>query len=127
MREFKFRAWDKILKEMFTDFYLNAHGEMVIPDSVYGVDTVLDNYILMQYIGIIGKDKKEIYECDIVKLYNHNQLEIVEYVGSAFGVFLHKNKKRENGDFQNIDEWYPISCPIEVVGNIYETPKLLEQ
>jgi len=124
MREIKFRAWDTKRKYMTEVLNIDLRIKIPLIHERYE-DSI--NMVLMQFTGIIGKDKKEIYEGDIVKLYNHHQLEVVEYIGSAFGVFLYENKKRKSGNFQNMDEWCPISCPIEVVGNIYENSKLLEE
>lgn len=85
---------------------------------------VWDN-VLMQYIMLKDKNGKEIYEGDILRCYfDKNQI--------ADWLYLHfSDKVLEQGFFDEIveiPEIYTKSFPenIEVLGNIYENPELLE-
>ena len=147
MREIKFRAWDNDIREMVYQDNNTRRNNSVI-DAIfefdemgyslmtnrYGEDEYITvmNFELMQYTGLKDKIDKEIYEGDIVKCVTVSNYSTEEYVsevvwdddcfmvhesntvGIPLGVF------RQNDNFQ---------CPlseIEVIGNIYENPELLE-
>jgi hypothetical protein len=112
MREIKFRVYDLKKKEMITHFngaridyaleYWETHKHVSDP---------------MQYTGLKDKNGKEIYECDILKY--KTELSIKKEIGKV---------EWYNGCFvvgKSRDYIYMIS-DIEVIGNIYETPELLE-
>jgi len=133
----KYRVWcefeingkiEKCMESPASWFLLTQTGKLLESGPVVLPQPLSKAYIKaipLFYTGCKDKNGKDIYEGDIVKLYEHHQPEVVEYCGSIFGVFLYKTKKRNNGTFQSIDEWCPIDCPIEVIGNIYENGDLL--
>jgi uncharacterized phage protein (TIGR01671 family) len=124
-REIKFRAWNKSKKKMYGSYaYFDKQG------ILHGSLTVLGGtYIPLQYTSLKDKHGKEIAEADIVK----NKFELLYEV--RFGEFSDTKWHVQNGfylyDFEdkigrgnmgyNVDE----SCPLEVIGNIYENPDLL--
>jgi uncharacterized phage protein (TIGR01671 family) len=61
MREIKFRAWDNIKKRMaeVTSFYpkcSDMDGMVVVRDETgESVNTLFDNYVVMQYTGLHDK------------------------------------------------------------------------
>ena len=136
MREIKFRAWDKIEKQMcpvtrvifrqptgydFINVRIKWNGKIIDQGGFIGKD---NTYILMQYIGAKDKNGVEIYEGDIIR-----------HQSGKYGT-----------DFEI--KWSPILCGFtamqiesghpspqlnqgtmsyfEVVGNIYENPELVE-
>ncbi len=116
MREIKFRVWDKDLEKFFYIFKITSNGELVMPSGFVSMDDTIE---LIQYTGLKDKNGKEIYEGDIIRTfrrvgrgYREMQLESVHY--SAITA-----------------KWYPQYIAnvemAEVIGNIYENPKLLEQ
>lgn len=135
MREIKFRAWDKDEKRMIylannmgsqTHLQLNNHSWGVFePDSedYYGIASANSNLgdILMQYTGLKDKNGNEIYEGDIVKCDYFTG--IVDYRENA-GLYLIGNEKE--GKAITFFDIQMSKAIVEVIGNIYENPELLE-
>ncbi len=130
----KFRAWDSTKKEMFKDtFAITESGQVVIveqesvassPDYVF-----VEHLVIMQSTGLKDKNGKEIFEGDIITdghalgvLRNHQTL----------GFYMVDEKGKENflsdtvdtEGFEEAKEFMKNS--IEIIGNIYENPELLE-
>jgi uncharacterized phage protein (TIGR01671 family) len=73
-----------------------------------------------QYTGINDKNGREIYEGDIVTgLFNHTDI-IGHIVYSSDATFFIKRKGLYGIGLNNAEDW------LEVVGNIYDNPELLE-
>lgn len=124
MREIKFRAF--------------ADGEMIyLPDNycLPKEKTIYGRFELMQYTGLKDKNGKEIYEGDIIfsrtiseelwgtEKSNHK----VEFKNGTFCLSKNIGYSRQWNDGSN--EWYSIenmdTNEIEVIGNLYETPSLI--
>ena len=115
MREIKFRAWDKKWKEMFPCCFFN--GE-------------LPNIILMQYTGLKDKNKKEIYEGDLIQVSDIGIAEVVY----GFHITSKDDWSVEHGTMGFTLKWIGTddhselqsSKDLEIIGNIYENPELAE-
>lgn len=118
----KFRAWDKHGQKMF------ANDELIIWNSnVYANDGKklscnylkgwsIDDEYLMQSTGLKDKNGKKIFEGDIVKI--SGLLGTIEsFKAMWICSFVKYNNYQKVGFFAQ---------EIEVVGNIYENPELLE-
>jgi hypothetical protein len=109
MREIKFRAWDG--KRILDDFYVSCRsGKAEVRGEVF-------DWTLMQYTGL--KDKKngkEIYEGDIVK-----QGEEVYWVAWKFNRWVYAGR----GETNNVQAEGNLDDDCKVIGNIYESPNLL--
>lgn len=125
---FKFRVFipDKknsknSLTGMFKVHSLHTGTNKVIITSLYGNCSIkLENNILMQCTGLKDKNCKLIYEGDIVRIYNKIYEVIFEIRTAYFGL---KISNVETATLNNIDTQ---TTEIEVIGNIYENPELLE-
>jgi uncharacterized phage protein (TIGR01671 family) len=121
MREIKFRAWEKNLKEIIPIDSVNFKNKIVNKDSAWRLFSEIE---LMQYTGLKDKNGKEIYEGDVVKGYwwekgeSHRHIGRVAYVMNAFKV---RGVKQYLGFDDGLNPSY------EIIGNIYENPELLEQ
>ena len=123
-REIKFRAWDNIRRKMYPGFDLKEY----ISFNELGQDSLIPQTAtdleLMQFTGLKDKNDKEIYEGDILKD-EYNRLLLVEWWQYAFTLkaITKTNFVRAN----YIIQWF-IGVPSlpKIIGNIYETPDLLE-
>ena len=125
MREIKFRAWDKEIEKMYPVLEIDFVEEWV---RMYSKITGrhcnhLDDLVLMQYTGLKDKNGKEIYEGDIVKgnfiKDNSEVIGKVAYFDKDTAFICHLL----GGDYAilvNLEH-------LEVIGNIYENLKFLEQ
>lgn len=135
----KYRAWDVLAEEMIDEVLMISfvrkeiigkfrNGYTSVPlkfeDKRNGEDV-----ILMQSTGLVDKNGKEIFEGDIITdghtlgiLRNHQTL----------GFYMVDEKGKENflsdtvdtEGFEEAKEFMKNS--IEIIGNIYENPELLE-
>ena len=132
MRELKFRLWNSIWKRMNYDCGMGVIGNKLVQDN---------KNILMQSIGIKDKTKKEIYEGDILRYcYHVNKPDekpsyfdgIVEYNDKIIEIGYEHDETRFVGFIlrccpDSEDEYFttiPNLKDIEIIGNIYENPKL---
>ena len=115
--EIKFRAWDRFVEKMWHWDEHNAFSTNTGSIKDWFCDHDLRQ---MQYIGIDDKFDVEVYEGDILAFTNNNQeVGIVEYEERKFVAYY----LDENGDQDDILDYK--TCCFEVIGNIYETPKLI--
>ena len=124
MREIKFRAWTSVSNKMY--YSDNEDGLQGFFQSFY---LLASKYrVLMQYTGLKDKNGKEIYEGDITRLDRLNNEEmqgVVEYSDNLVAFIVRVSGYRTL-------EPFPVllvemgTRAVEVIGNIWENPKLLE-
>ena len=116
-RSIKFRAWDTKgkagmldLTEEDFELYVMAQGDIVVREKYFSASTT--RFVLMQFTGLLDKNRKEIYEGDILsvgfqkgEVYWHE--EYAMYIGKDIGAS---------------HEWKGG----EIIGNIYENPELIK-
>jgi len=119
MREIKFRAWDKVNKIMNEVCIINFDDNNVGLKPDYDYTLSFEDIELMQYTGLKDKNGKEIYEGDIVKSNYKTGNLVVFFVRGCFRLTYSK---------ELIGIWLEIHLfeELEVIGNIYENPELLE-
>ncbi|WP_069508571.1 YopX family protein [Lysinibacillus sp. FSL M8-0337] len=141
MRETKYRAWDKKLKEMFPVHELVFNRFDGAPTTIKGYThdekdvwnvhgghfmkyANAPRYELLEYTGLKDKNGNEIYEGDFVHIH-------IPIIGSEVTDFFGTVKFYEGAFWVDDNEvaiplWSEINIPF-IVGNIYENPELLEE
>ena len=115
MREIKFRAWGHLAEGDYRMFSPVAISHVGIPEYI----EIICDHALMQYTGLKDKNGVEIYEGDVVVY--------ADISGSGRPIVFEPR----------IIKWFKDSCnfnlckggpdtTLEVIGNIYENPELLE-
>ena len=113
-REIKFRAWDRKNRKMVNMNYLCCHksGLMLFEkDHKPGKE-----FDFMQFTGLHDKNGKEIYEGDIVRCWG----------GEYYQGYWEHNRKITIENMINDCFMMGEHEFLEVIGNIYENPELLE-
>ena len=124
----KFRAWAEEGKVMYYDVYTFKDDTLLLKYDEFAFDEVpASDFILMQSTGLKDKNGKEIFEGDVVK-YEVGRNTVTEEVAydknfAGFGV--------RDADIDIIFTFLQLAdvvdlISLEVVGNKYENPELLE-
>lgn len=126
MREIKFRAWNG--NEMFypetennSDTFWSGFNSGKVEIRDYTTEIADNLCIPLQYTGLKDKNGKEVYDGDIVEFRCDGCIQ------SEVGKIKRSVIVFENGSF-DIKDWSINETKwIEIVGNIYENPELLNQ
>ena len=106
--------------------YLDEKGAAIYVQTDNGSAKVMDLVYVNpetvgQFTGLYDKNKKEIYEGDILKVSGLGEKIEVRFVRGVFAFLW-------NGD---LDDEAPINAPTqewaEVIGNIHDNPKLIKR
>ena len=124
----KFRAWTEEGKVMYYGVYPFKDDTLLLNYDGFAFDEVpASDFILMQSTGLKDKNGKEIFEGDVVK-YEAGCNTVTEEVvyDKNFAVFGVKDADANIiFTFGELAEDIDLSS-LEVVGNIYNNPGLLE-
>jgi len=128
MREIKFRLWDTMNKEWF------CKQEPVYWNILRNLNENRDNgdVEIQQFTGLLDKNKKEIYEGDIVSVYEDERNAHVRFdeESAIFKLSFSKvgEKDADNSlHFSFGGDANPRAKDCEVIGNIFENPGLIKQ
>lgn len=127
----KYRAWNKNNKKMYEVLTLDIIDEKALIENKDNPNKILrgyakyENIVLMQSTGMKDKNGAEIYEGDIVKPVSFaSWIGVVKYSSENAAYILddHNNEfiRGENVYLSQFNEG------LEVKGNIYENPELME-
>ncbi len=125
MKETKFRAWDKVFKKMlYLDGFRFLGKEtielFITGEKEYPIENIND-IELLQFTNLKDKNGKEIFDGYIVEFeYKGKEKQKGEtiFIGGSFKI------KSEKGIYYLFCK--EIMKNVEVIGNIYDNPKLLE-
>ena len=133
MREIKFRVFDKDYRKMHI-VGKDGHDSLTCWDGKIQYYNLQNgegsgehgSYILMQYTGLKDKNGKEIYEGDVLQL--AHPFKDRQYTGKVIferGSFIAEDFWMTHYD--NPSDFTEGLEHVEVIGNIYEHPHLLEE
>jgi uncharacterized phage protein (TIGR01671 family) len=120
----EFRAWDKETCQMFYPMKDSplldidyCELKLLVADISNG-SAEEDDYIVMQFTGLLDKHGIKIFEGDVVKTWR------VEWNTGGLGDrYFTEIVKFENGGFTNCIN---KTKPVEIIGNIYSNPELIK-
>ena len=120
-REIKFRGKDILHKSWQYGSLAKDEPQKsyYIIDNEYGRGIDVDKETVGQYTGLHDKNGKEIYEGDILKSIQWNDIYLVKYIGTAFYLC-----RKGNNGFNKITTWNN-AAKSEIIGNIYDNSELL--
>lgn len=141
-REILFRA--KHIHAMDSNEHLNGtwvHGYLSDKDYIYDKslegEFLVDEDTICQYSGRTDKNKKKIFEGDILRGFQYpfchgeeyNYYAEIIFENCSFMTYTHKNPSScvrgiSDGNTELMECW--VSEDWEVIGNIYDDPELLE-
>jgi len=135
-RKYKFRVWDKITNQYLQELGIyywhipySLDGEEITGEAnLFGLSELLrrDNFVAQQHTGLTDKNKKEIYEGDILDFtarYKQTGPVEVIYYGASFGCVVTDDGGLK--EFWNLSHIVQQHYP-EIIGNIFENPELLK-
>lgn len=134
MREIKFKGKNKDIGWVYGQLAYDINGNAYIIlevelDASYGFEETMlfatmwhkvDKETLGQFTGLNDKNGKETYEGDIVYIIPEDERGIIRWDNeTARYVVVYDNI------ITDFDNWY--GKDLEVIGNIYDNPELLEE
>lgn len=129
---FKFRAWDKKLNKWLSAQEICESGQLFFfgePTDDYVELEAEYDIVFIQSTGLKDKNGKLIYENDLFIDDWGNDYMIDFRYGSWVAVHKPKTRAEQEGEPQwdYLYDFLKPSHDIEIIGNIYENPELLEQ
>jgi hypothetical protein len=91
-------------------------------DNVYGDTISFENCVLMQSTGLLDKNGDDIFEGDVVEVFDSRYTVFYDSENASFR--LKPRDKRWNTDYMSN---YAHEASFEIIGNVYQNPELVEE
>ncbi|HEL2442088.1 YopX family protein [Streptococcus suis] len=131
----KFRAWNTFHNKWVKHFYITENGliynmEQPHRDLIGAVPIEKSGLVVMQSTGLFDKNGKEIFEGDVVEstwfkgyddCVGYRKAGVVVYRDGCFRI---EYPGEEEKGYFSITLKFAVS--VEIIGNIYENPELVE-
>ena len=126
----KFRAWDKELQTMQDVSLIDFKKRVLVGEHwKFGETNFMsfDEIELMQSTGLRDKNGKEIFEGDIVQFEDCHEVSDFLYINTGIIEWCQGGFHVTNRDSVLMEDLLDgDSLDVTIIGNIYETPELLE-
>lgn len=102
-----------------------VYGLMNSNESIRGI--FVDTNTIGQYTGLTDMNGTKIFEGDIIQSYHHREpmgVASVYWLGASFWCKLLSGSQFDCCD--TLDEW-DCECGLEIIGNVYDNPELLQE
>lgn len=136
-RIIKFRVWDDKNKTMFNyaEFHIESDATILWGHKGFANGFLPVEYAIpMQFTGLLDKNGKEIYEGDIVVAYSEGYKGVFQIKWRQQGspcyilypAYQNKQQWHLHGSQLDNNKGFYSDSGVEIIGNIYENPELLE-
>lgn len=128
MREILFRGKDPESGEWYYGYYVKRNdgdrGDLILEDYYLESYEIVKHKTVGQYTGLTDKNGKKIFEHDILKAYDPLDkryfIGVVKYFDASFYICDTNSVPCYFGEYSFTD------FEVEVIGNIYDDPELME-
>ena len=124
MREIKFRAKGRVGVWVYGDLRLTSREPHIWTDPY--TSHIINAETIGQYTGLKDKNGKEIYEGDIVESIS-GKIGYVIFLQQEMGYVVVWDNCDNRLGHRNRGGGYECDGSIEVVGNVYDNPELVER
>ena len=127
----KFKAWDKFDKEMLEVHGINFDAQGIWTREMIDVESdgnfvFLDEVELLQSTGLKDKNGVEIFEGNIVRIKSSDGVDYKAVIIFKDGGFCAVDGIEDNYSTRRY-QLHKGDCELEILGNKYEHPHLLEE